>query len=111
MSRVMRRIVGDNMWLLPIYVNIILMIADKVEIKRFRQRFSEEFTWITMDVGSKHSYLGMQLCLEDGYVAVDMIHYITKMLENIENLEDSSVPANKNIFVVDEHSALLSEGE
>jgi hypothetical protein len=40
-----------------------------------RKRFTEEFTWITMDVGKKHSYLGMQICFEDGYVTVDMVHY------------------------------------
>ena len=60
-----------------------------------------------MDVGKKHSYLGMQICLEDGYVTVDMIHYIEKMLESVTNLEESSVLANKNIFVVDEKSPLL----
>jgi len=62
-------------------------------------------------VGNKHSYLGIQICLEDGYGKIDMTHYITKMLESVENLEVSSVPANKNILVVDERSALLSEGE
>ena len=107
----MRRIVSNNVWILLIYVDDILVIADKVEIERLRNTFTEEFTWITMEVGKKHSYLGMQICLEDGCVMIDMIHYITKILESIENLEDSSVPANKNIFVVDEHSALLSEGE
>ena len=82
---VMRRIVGNDVWLLLIYVDDM--------------------------VGNKHSYLGMQICLEDGYGKIDMIHYITKMLESVENLEVSSVPANKNILVVDECSALLSEGE
>ena len=89
----MRRIVGNNVWLLLIYVDDILVIADKAKIERLRQRFTEEYTWITMDGGSKHLYLGMQICLEDGYV--NIIHYIAKMLENVENLEESGVPANQ----------------
>ena len=64
-----------------------------------------------MEVGKKHSYLGMQICLEDKVVKVDMIHYISKMLESVQGLDDCSVPANKNIFVVDEKSPALSKAE
>lgn len=108
---VMRKVVGDRVWLLLICVDDILVIADKEEIERLKTRFTEEFTWITMEVGKEHSYLGMQICLDDGVVTVDMIHYISKMLESVKDLEDCSVPANKNIFVVDEMSPALSESE
>jgi len=98
---VMRKIVDGKICLLLIYVDDILVIAQRDEIDRLQKRFTEEFTWITMDVGKKHSYLGMQICFEDGYVTLDMIHYISKMLESVESLEETSVLANKNIFVVD----------
>ena len=39
----------------------ILVIAERSEIERLQKRFTEELTWITMDVGKKHSYLGMQI--------------------------------------------------
>ena len=42
---------------------------------------------------------------------MDMVHYITKILESVQNLEETSVPGNKNIFVVDNKSELLSETE
>ena len=108
---VMRRIVGDKVWLLLIYVDDILVIADRAEIERLQKRFTDEFTWITIDIGEKHCYLGMQICFEDGYMTVDMVHNIERMLESVANLEESSVPANKKIFVVDEQSQLLPEAE
>ena len=52
---VLRRVVNNKVWLLLIYVDDILVITDRSEIERLRTRFTEEFTWITMDVGTKHS--------------------------------------------------------
>ena len=108
---VMWKIVDGKVCSLLIYVDDILVIAERCEIERLQQRFTEEFTWITIEIGKKHSYLGMQICLEDGCVMIDMIHYISKMLENVSRLKECSVPANKEIFVIDEHSPLLPENE
>ena len=55
---VMWRIVGDKVWLLLIYVDDILVIADRVEIDRLRKRFTDEFTWITIDIGKKTYLFG-----------------------------------------------------
>ena len=106
-----REIVNGKVRLLLVYVDDILVIAERAEIERLQQRFVNEFTWITIDIGKKYSYLGMQICFEDGCVLVDMIHYIDKMLDAVDGLVECSVPANKKIFVVDEQSPLLTEQE
>ena len=108
---VLRKIVDGKVCLLLVDVDDILVIAERVEIERLQQRFVEEFTWITIDIGKKHSYLGMLICFEDGCVLVDMIHYISKMLDAIDGLAECSVPANKKILAVDEQSPLLTEKE
>jgi hypothetical protein len=35
------------------------MIAEEDEIEHLRKVFVKEFQWITMDVGTSHSYLGI----------------------------------------------------
>lgn len=105
---VMRRIVNDKICLLLIYVDDILILADRAEIERLKVNFTKEFTWITMDVGKVHSYLGMQIEFEDGFVKVDMKHFIEKMLGEVDNLQEHPTPADKNVFTVEE-SEKLSE--
>ena len=46
---VMWKVVGDPVWLLLIYVDYILVIADKAKIERLKTRFTEEFTWNTIE--------------------------------------------------------------
>lgn len=106
---VMRKVVNDKIYILLIYVDDILVIADKAEINRLKDEFTKEFTWITMDVGKRHSYLGMQICFEEGYVTVDMIHFIEKMLGTVEQVKEFDRPATKDIFVVNEQAAVLKE--
>lgn len=107
----MRKIVDCKIYLLLIYVDDILVIVERGEIECLQKRFTEEFTWIMLDVGRKHSYLGMQICFEDGSVTVDMVHYIAKMLESVAGLTECNVPANKGIFVADDTAPLLNEPE
>ena len=38
-------------------------------------------------------------------------HYICQMFESVDGLEECSVPANKKMFVIDEQSPRLNEGE
>ena len=47
---VLRRIVEDKVYLLTIYVDDILVLADEEEVQRIRDAFVEEYQWITMDV-------------------------------------------------------------
>ena len=65
---IMRKIVGEEVFLLIINVDDILVLAPESEIKRLQQAFIKQFHWITMEIGNAHSYLVMQLILEDGCV-------------------------------------------
>jgi hypothetical protein len=78
---VMRRIVRNAIFLLLIYVDDILALADEAELMRIEEFFKKEFTWITMNVGNVLSYLGMQIMLEQGVVTIDMSYYLKKVLE------------------------------
>jgi hypothetical protein len=97
----MRRIVDGKVFLLLIYVDDILIIADKMEIKRIQGIFMQEFTWITFDVNNQHSYLGMQISLEKGIATIDMTNFVDKLIGDCVNLREYTSPAGKNIFLVD----------
>jgi hypothetical protein len=108
---VMRRIVGDKIFLLLIYVDDILIFADEMEIKCIKDFFKAEFTWITMNAGNVLSYLSMQIMLEPGVVTVDMSYYLEKVLEGYDNLPPCIMLGKKMLFAVDETAELLSEAE
>ena len=108
---VMRKIKGQKIFLLLIYVDDILVIATREEMERLRARFIAKFQWITMEVGATHSYLGMQIKLFDGYTTIDMIHYIEKMLTEVNSEKTFATPATKKIFDVDETAVVLNEEE
>jgi len=110
---VMRKIVGDKVYLLVIYVDDILVLADEHEIERIRDAFVQEFQWIMMEVNSVHSYLGMQIIIKDGYAIIEMANFIERMLElsGEKNLRDFMSPAGKDILTVDETATALQETE
>jgi hypothetical protein len=58
---VLRRVVGSKVYLLLVYVDDILIIADAEELERLEREFVSAFKWITMSVGPSHSYIGMQI--------------------------------------------------
>lgn len=89
----------------------ILVIAMHQEMEHFKASFVEEFQWITMEIGKPHSYLGMQLQLYNGFLTVDMIHFIEKMLADIMQLKQYKTPAAKDIFTVNEKAVVLHEKE
>jgi len=61
---VFRRVVGEKVYLLTLYVDDILLIAEKLEIECVEKAFEAEFQWITMAVGNSHSYTGMKLMVD-----------------------------------------------
>jgi hypothetical protein len=81
---VMRKLSKDEIFFLVIYVDDILVFASEAETERLKDAFIKKFRWITMEVGSAHSYLGMQIVLEDGCVKIDMRNFIDKLLLNCE---------------------------
>ena len=110
---VLRRIVEDKVYLLTIYVDDILVLADEEEVQRIRDAFVEEYQWITIDVSDSHSYLGMQLMLKEGTVVVDMSNFIDKLLLSCgeDNLREFPLPAGKELFNVSEKAVCLSESD
>jgi hypothetical protein len=69
-----------------IYLDDVLIFADKVEIKCIEEFFKKEFTWITMNAENALSYLGMQIMLKLRVVTIDMPYYLEKLLKGYDNL-------------------------
>jgi len=64
-----------------------------------------------MEIGSHHSYLGMQITLCEGYLTVEMIHFFQKMLADVPNLKQFTTPATKEILSVTDEAMELPEHE
>jgi len=77
---VFRKVEGQCVYVLLVYVDVILVCAKQKELERMKRAFTSEFEWITADVGDKHSYLGMQLTISKGCIEVNMRFYIEKIL-------------------------------
>jgi predicted small secreted protein len=75
------RVVGERVYLLTLYVDDILLIAEKFEIERVEKAFLAEYQWITMAVGNSHLYIGMKLTVDRGCVVLDMRYYLKNLLE------------------------------
>ncbi len=108
---VMRKVVNGKVFLLLIYVDDILILADTTEIEWIKKFFVREFTWITMQVDNSHSYLGMQISLEKGIATIDMSNFIDKLIGECKNLWEFTSPAVKNAFSVDPEAEVLKEAD
>jgi hypothetical protein len=64
--------------ILILYVNDILILANSTEIDRIISFMTKQFQWITVSKENKQSYLGMNICVEDHKVSVEMIFFILK---------------------------------
>jgi hypothetical protein len=89
---VFRKVIGDRVYLITVYVDDLLIFATEDELERLRVVFTTEFKWITMEVGRVHSYLGMQLFFRDGQVEVDMTYYLAKVLQEFADLKEEALP-------------------
>ncbi len=73
--------------------------------------FLKHFTWITMEVAEKHSYLGMLISLRPREVEIDMEFYVRKVLEGYNNLPLAITPATKKMFEEGVKRVALAEAE
>jgi hypothetical protein len=105
---IFRRIVGERVYLLVVYVDDILILASEDEIKHLAEAFTAEFRWITLEKGNKHSYLGMQLEFLPEVVKIDMGFYVEKVLKEYQDVKNVVLPAWKDLFYVDEKSLALN---
>jgi len=108
---VFRKVVEDRVYLITVYVDDLLIFATQGELDRLRAAFTKEFRWITMEVGSVHLYLGMQLKFGNGQVKVDMSYYLAKVLHEFPNLKEEVLPGKKNLFAPSMDLPLLAEKE
>jgi hypothetical protein len=95
-----------------VYVENVLIIAVAGEIKHLHNLCIDEFRWVTLETGKRHSYLGMQLEFLAGKVHVDMSSYMEKVLDFYAKvLEPRRVPGKKGVFLVSESLAAVSLDE
>ena len=104
------KVVGSKVYLLLVYVDDILIVADAEELARLEKEFICMFKWITMSVGPSHSYIGMQISVRGGTITLDMRYYLKKILECCDAPKAAVVtPGGKDTFLVDGASRFLAE--
>jgi hypothetical protein len=106
-----RRIVGNDVYLLVVYIDDGLVVAKRSELAILRNSFTKEFRWVTMVDGDTQSYLGMLLTVRGGVVEIDMRYYLGKILSEHDNLPVVACPGAKNSFMVDEESPALDDAQ
>jgi hypothetical protein len=106
---VFRRIVENRVYLITVYVDNLLIFASNDELKQIEQAFTEEFCWITMEIGKVHSYLCMQLDFMNDGVRIGMTFYLDKILNEFPDLKEEELPGKKDLFVIDKKAVALSE--
>jgi hypothetical protein len=97
---IFRRLEGEMVYLLAVYVDDVLIIAPEQEIKRLEESFIREFKWVTLEMGNVHSYLGMQLEFTRGCVKIDMRSYLDGVLKGVSGLKLYQGPAGSGLFNV-----------
>jgi hypothetical protein len=102
---VFRKQVGERIFVLLLYVDDILAQVDDKEAERLREHLMRRFGEVQFEVGSKLSYLGMQID-----TMIDMSFYVKKLLEG-RTVKGQSSPGNHNSFIVDERAQKLEESE
>jgi hypothetical protein len=96
---------------ITIYVDDLLIFAEKREIEALRALLMDKFQWITMVVENSVSYLGMQIDRWDNQFEVGMDFFVQKLLAPYESLPVRGTPGTKATYQVDGSSARLVEAE
>ncbi len=107
---VFRKMVGDRIFILLVYVDNILALVDKTEAEKLQKFLDDRFGKVQFEVGRQLSYLGMQISIEEKGVTVDMTFYTKSILEDEEVMVIKS-PSTKAMFIVKSDVAMLSEEE
>jgi hypothetical protein len=106
---VFKKVVGDKVYLLLLYIDNILLIADLQELDCLEAEFLKEFQWIMMAKGDSHSHIGMQISMCSGVVTLDMKYYLDCILEGHKNLWVVATTGEKNGFMVNDSYVKLGE--
>jgi hypothetical protein len=90
---------------ITIYVDDLLIFAEKREIEALRALLMDKFQWITMVVENSVSYLGMQIDRWDNQFEVGMDVFVQKLLAPYESLPVRGTPGTRVAYQVDGSSA------
>jgi hypothetical protein len=105
----------NKVHLIIIYVDDLLFITDKTEADRLERELTAEFNWIAMTKGETHSYLGMQITLQNHQVLIDMSFFVKSTIEEfkkkmeLNNIKQRAAPGNKSYFILNHESTTLTE--
>jgi hypothetical protein len=94
-----RCIVAQKIYFLMLYVDVILLFANKEEITRVKAFMMKEFQWTTVVSEMTQSYLGMNVEVQNHAVIMDMRYYIDQLLLQLPlALTKCNTPAIKECF-------------
>jgi hypothetical protein len=102
------RAVQGMLFILMLYVDDILILDNLEEIDRIASFMTKEFQWITISKENKQSYLGMNICVEEHKVTVDMIFFVEELLHKFE-LKFQPTPAVKECYTISEKRDFLTQ--
>jgi hypothetical protein len=72
------------------------LYRDTEEIKCMLSFMTKEFQWITISKVNTQAYLGMNICVEENKVCVDMIFFIEQLLLEFDQVKDQPSPVVKS---------------
>jgi hypothetical protein len=108
---IFRKVNGDVICFLILYVDDILLFANDDEINRVETFMKREFKWITVTKGNMQSYLGMSIDVSMNWITVDMHYYIQQLLQEFTDLTTYTTPAVKECFNPTESAVLDSTAQ
>jgi hypothetical protein len=89
--------------------DLLVTSKNKPAIDKLMSMLKSNFAAITMNTENNHSYLSMNINVDDEGIHLDMQAYIEKCLEGKSVSTRCTSPAGDNLFVVNEDSPKLGE--
>jgi hypothetical protein len=102
---------GERIFILLLYVDDILVLVDKEQAERLKAKLQQRFGELVYEVGKKLSYLGMEIEVTQEGTRLDMTHFVTKLLEGMEEGRQYESLGTKDLFAVDETAEKLDEAD
>jgi hypothetical protein len=106
--------VWNRIYILLLYVDDILAIANKQEVEKIQAHLVAKFGSVQFKTGGRLSYLGMEINVTDDGTRVDMSFYVKQLLEDVEERMSLMVYASlgtKETFVANDEVQELQESD
>jgi hypothetical protein len=108
---IFRKVNGQVLCILILYVDDILLFTDDEEIKQVEIFMKREFKWIAVINDNVQSYLGMNNTVSENSVTVDMDYFTQQLLKEFKGEQIYTTPAVKECFKAEASIALDKEGQ